>query len=100
MDIKGHTVKTVADRRAPGIAEEYHFSILLDRANRTHLAMCSKEGGMDVEQLAVEAGLRRSPRSPWTPTSASTRPRPREIVDAAGFSGRRDRRQDRALSLE
>ena len=36
------------------IAEEYYFSLLLDRANRNYLAMCSKEGGMDIEQLAVE----------------------------------------------
>src|SRR5690606_40542888 len=36
------------------IAEEYYFSILLDRANRSYLAMCSKEGGMDIEQLAEE----------------------------------------------
>ena len=36
------------------IAEEYYFSILLDRANRSYLAMCSKEGGMEIEQLAVE----------------------------------------------
>src|SRR5690625_1952746 len=36
------------------IADEYYFSILLDRANRTYLAMCSKEGGVDIEQLAEE----------------------------------------------
>ena len=36
------------------IAEEYYFSVLLDRANRTYLAMASKEGGMEIEQLAVE----------------------------------------------
>src|SRR5699024_9991097 len=36
------------------IKEEYYFSILLDRANRTYLAMASVEGGMDIEQLAEE----------------------------------------------
>ena len=35
-------------------AEEYYFSFLLDRGNRTFLAMCSAEGGMEIEQLAVE----------------------------------------------
>ena len=54
MDIKGHTVGTVMIAQGAQIAEEYYFSILLDRANRTYLAMCSKEGGMDIEQLAVE----------------------------------------------
>ena len=54
MDIKGHTVGTVMIAQGARIAEEYYFSILLDRANRTYLAMCSKEGGMDIETLAVE----------------------------------------------
>lgn len=54
MDIKGHTVHTVLIAAGADIAEEYYFSILLDRANRRHLAMCSKEGGMDIETLAAE----------------------------------------------
>jgi len=54
MDIKGHTVHRVMLAAAAPIAEEYYFSVLLDRANRTYLAMASREGGMDIEQLAVE----------------------------------------------
>lgn len=54
MDIKGHTVKRVMIAEGADIAEEYYFSILLDRAGRQHLAMCSKEGGMDIETLAKE----------------------------------------------
>jgi succinyl-CoA synthetase beta subunit len=54
MDIKGHTVGTVMIAQGAKIAEEYYFSILLDRANRSYLAMSSKEGGMEIEQLAVE----------------------------------------------
>ena len=54
MDIKGHTVGIVMIAQGAQIAEEYYFSILLDRANRSYLAMCSKEGGMDIEQLAAE----------------------------------------------
>jgi succinyl-CoA synthetase beta subunit len=54
MDIKGHTVHQVLVTAASGIAEEYYFSFLLDRANRTFLAMASAEGGMEIEQLAVE----------------------------------------------
>ena len=54
MDIKGHTVHQVMIAQGAQIAEEYYFSVLLDRANRTYLAMCSKEGGMEIEQLAVE----------------------------------------------
>ncbi|WP_345384151.1 ADP-forming succinate--CoA ligase subunit beta [Pseudonocardia yuanmonensis] len=54
MDIKGHTVHQVLITTASDIAEEYYFSFLLDRSNRTFLAMCSAEGGMEIEQLAVE----------------------------------------------
>ncbi len=54
MDIKGHTVHRVMIAPAAAIDEEYYFSVLLDRANRTYLAMASREGGMEIEQLAVE----------------------------------------------
>lgn len=54
MDIKGHTVRQVLIAAGADIACEYYFSILLDRSNRRHLAMCSKEGGMEIEQLAKE----------------------------------------------
>ncbi|HWA66873.1 MAG TPA: ADP-forming succinate--CoA ligase subunit beta [Mycobacteriales bacterium] len=54
MDIKGHTVHTVLISEAADIGTEYYFSFLLDRANRRYLAMCSAEGGMEIEQLAVE----------------------------------------------
>ncbi|MGQ0837606.1 ADP-forming succinate--CoA ligase subunit beta [Actinokineospora sp.] len=54
LDIKGHITRKVLVTVASDIAEEYYFSFLLDRANRTFLAMASAEGGMDIEQLAVE----------------------------------------------
>jgi succinyl-CoA synthetase beta subunit len=54
LDIKGHLVRRVLVAPASDIAEEYYFSFLLDRANRTFLAMASAEGGMEIEQLAVE----------------------------------------------
>ncbi|GAA3699782.1 ADP-forming succinate--CoA ligase subunit beta [Zhihengliuella alba] len=54
MDIKGHTVNKVMIAQGADIAEEFYFSVLLDRANRNYLAMCSVEGGVEIEQLAVE----------------------------------------------
>ncbi|QRP45292.1 ADP-forming succinate--CoA ligase subunit beta [Amycolatopsis sp. FDAARGOS 1241] len=54
LDIKGHTTRRVLVAEASDIAEEYYFSFLLDRSNRTFLAMASAEGGMEIEQLAVE----------------------------------------------
>jgi succinyl-CoA synthetase beta subunit len=40
LDIKGHIVKKLLVSEASDIAEEYYISFLLDRANRTYLAMC------------------------------------------------------------
>ena len=54
LDIKGHITHRVLVAEASDIASEYYFSFLLDRANRTFLAMASSEGGMEIEQLAVE----------------------------------------------
>ncbi|HEY2226117.1 ADP-forming succinate--CoA ligase subunit beta [Actinomycetospora sp.] len=54
LDIKGHVVQRVLVTAASDIAEEYYFSFLLDRSNRRFLAMASAEGGMEIEELAVE----------------------------------------------
>jgi succinyl-CoA synthetase beta subunit len=54
LDIKGHIVKRVMIAEGAKIAKEFYFSVLLDRSNRTFLALCSVEGGMDIEQLAEE----------------------------------------------
>ena len=54
LDIKGHIVHRVLVAEASDIAEEYYFSFLLDRSNRTFLAMASAEGGVEIEVLAVE----------------------------------------------
>src|SRR6476619_5474868 len=86
MDIKGHTVGTVMIAQGAQIAEEYYFSILLDRANRTYLAMCSKEGGMEIEQLAVERPEALA-RVPVDPNVGIDQAKADEIVESAGFSG-------------
>jgi succinyl-CoA synthetase beta subunit len=54
LNIKGHVVKRVMIAQGAKIAKEFYFSVLLDRSNRTFLALCSVEGGMDIEQLAEE----------------------------------------------
>jgi succinyl-CoA synthetase beta subunit len=81
MDIKGHTVHTVLISEAADIGTEYYFSFLLDRANRAYLAMCSAEGGMEIEQLAVEKpdALARVPVDPVAGVDAA---KAREIAEA------------------
>ncbi|MFP5336583.1 MAG: ADP-forming succinate--CoA ligase subunit beta [Actinomycetes bacterium] len=85
MDIKGHTVHRVMVAEGAKIAEEYYFSLLLDRAERAYLAMASVEGGMEIEQLAVErpealAKVRVDPRVGIDESTA------RRIADEAGFA--------------
>lgn len=84
MDIKGHTVRTVMVAEAADIGQEFYFSILLDRARRTHLAMCSVEGGMDIERLASERpdALVRYPIDPRTGLDEEAA---KAIVAQAGF---------------
>ncbi len=84
MDIKGHTVRRVMVAAGAKIAEEYYFSLLLDRANRSYLAMCSKEGGMDIEVLAVEKPEALA-KVPVDPEVGIDQAKALEIVDAAGF---------------
>jgi succinyl-CoA synthetase beta subunit len=54
LDIKGHVVKRVMVAAGARIDREFYISILLDRANRSYLSLASYEGGMEIEELAVE----------------------------------------------
>ena len=85
LDIKGHIVRTVMVTEGADIAEEYYFSLLLDRAERRYLAMCSKEGGMDIETLAEERPEALA-RIPVDPRVGIDHAKAAEIVAAAGFT--------------
>jgi succinyl-CoA synthetase beta subunit len=52
MDIRGHTVNEVWIEEASDIAEEYYASIVFDRSAKAPLVLLSKEGGMDIEEVA------------------------------------------------
>lgn len=85
MDIKGHTVHRVMVAEGAAIAEEYYFSVLLDRAERRYLAMCSVEGGMEIEQLAAERPEALA-KVPVDPTVGIDEAKACEIVEQAGFA--------------
>jgi succinyl-CoA synthetase beta subunit len=51
LDIKGHTVNVVYVEPASDIAEEYYLSVMHDRVNKGHLVICSREGGVDIEEV-------------------------------------------------
>lgn len=84
MDIKGHTVHKVLISDGADIEQEFYFSVLLDRAQRAYLAMCSREGGMDIETLAKERpeALAKVTVDPLVGIDAA---KAAEIVSAAGF---------------
>ena len=52
MDIKGHVVRRVLVAPAAAIADEYYFSFLVDRSNRSYLCIASAEGGVEIEEVA------------------------------------------------
>jgi succinyl-CoA synthetase beta subunit len=54
MDIRGFTVHDLWIEQASEIALEYYASIILDRSEKKLLAMLSRMGGMDVEEVAEE----------------------------------------------
>ncbi len=84
MDIKGHTVHRVLIAQASEIAEEYYFSYLLDRANRSFLCIASVEGGVEIEEVAANYpdALARIPIDAGVGVDEALA---REIVTAARF---------------
>jgi succinyl-CoA synthetase beta subunit len=85
MDIKGHTVhKVMLAELAPEIASEYYVSFLLDRANRTFLAIASVEGGMEIEEVAATNPAAVA-KIPVDAIEGVTPEKAREIVEAAAF---------------
>jgi succinyl-CoA synthetase beta subunit len=84
LDIKGHITHKVMVAQASDIAAEYYFSYLLDRSNRTFLAMASVEGGMEIEEIAVSKPEALA-KVPVDATVGVTAEKAAEIVAAANF---------------
>lgn len=84
LDIKGHIVRRVMVAAGADIDQEFYFSVLLDRANRNYLVLCSYEGGMDIEQLADERPDALA-RISINPATGITLAKAKEIAQAAHF---------------
>jgi succinyl-CoA synthetase beta subunit len=54
LDIRGHVVRKLWIERASDIAKEYYLSITFDRGAKQALFMLTKEGGIDIEEVAAE----------------------------------------------
>ena len=104
LDIRGHVVGKVLVEQASAIAKEYYLSVALDRSARKPLLMLTREGGVDIEEVAArDAGASRgftSTRS-WA-TSRSTAPawstRPGSTTRASGHRYSRSSRTSTAAS--
>ena len=84
MEIKGLTVNRVLVTPATPPVEEYYFSFLLDRANRSHLCIASVEGGVEIEEVAKTNpdAVRQNPNDPRTGVDEA---KAREIATDAKF---------------
>jgi len=84
MQIKGLTVNRVLIAPAASIEEEYYFSFLLDRANRSYLCIASVEGGVEIEEVAKTNpdAVKQIPIDAGTGVDDA---KAREIVAEAGF---------------
>jgi succinyl-CoA synthetase beta subunit len=55
LDIRGHVVRKLWIERASDIAKEYYLSVTLDRGAKQPLFMLTREGGVEIEQVAAES---------------------------------------------
>ncbi|MEZ5098725.1 MAG: ADP-forming succinate--CoA ligase subunit beta [Thermoleophilia bacterium] len=53
LDIKGHVVRRLWIEAASDIAKEYYLSVTFDRGEKKPLFMLTKEGGVDIEEVAA-----------------------------------------------
>ncbi len=95
MEIKGLTVNRVLVVPAEQIEEEYYFSFLLDRANRSYLCIASVEGGVEIEEVA-KTNPDAVKQIPIGADTGVDEAKARAIVDEAAFP---DVLRDQAVSL-
>ncbi len=84
--IRGHEVRSVLIEEKLDIKRELFVGIILDRAEKAYTLLASKEGGVDVEELAKIPGLlikhRVDPLRGLMPYEA------RKIAKGMGYSGK------------
>jgi succinyl-CoA synthetase beta subunit len=81
LDIKGHIVRKVLVEPAVDIKKEIYLGIILDRGSQRPVVMASAEGGVDIEELAVE----RPDAILKLPIPPTYGPRPHHLREVASF---------------
>jgi succinyl-CoA synthetase beta subunit len=92
LDIRGHVVRKVWIERASEIAKEYYLSVTFDRGTKSPLLMLTKEGGVEIEQVAEEnpealARLHVDPLEGYQPYQA------RRLIYGAGIDDPSEQKQ-------
>jgi succinyl-CoA synthetase beta subunit len=54
LDIRGHVVRKLWIERASDVAKEYYLSLTFDRSEKKPLFMLTKEGGVEIEEVAAK----------------------------------------------
>jgi len=92
MDISGHVVRKLWIESASEIAKEYYLSVTFDRGEKKALFMLTKEGGIDIEEVAANrpdalARLHVDPLEGFQPYQA------RRLIYAAGIDDPDEQKQ-------
>jgi succinyl-CoA synthetase beta subunit len=96
LDIRGHVVRKLWIEKASEIAKEYYLSVTFDRGEKKPLFMLTKEGGIDIEEVAEHkpealARLHIDPFEGFQPWQA------RRLTYAAGIDDPGEQKQVQAL---
>ena len=92
LDINGHVVRKLWIEKASDIEREYYLSVTFDRGEKKALFMLTKEGGIDIEEVASErpealARLHVDPLEGFQPYQA------RRLIYAAGIDDPNEQKQ-------
>jgi succinyl-CoA synthetase beta subunit len=92
MDINGHVVRKLWIEAASDIEREYYLSLTFDRGEKQALFMFTKEGGIDIEEVAAErpealAKLHVDPLEGFQPYQA------RRLIYGAGIEDEGEQKQ-------
>jgi succinyl-CoA synthetase beta subunit len=96
LDIRGHVVRRLWIERASDIAKEYYLSLTFDRGAKKILLMLTREGGVDIEEVAAErpaalAQLQIDPLEGFQPYQA------RRVIYRAGIDDPAEQKQILAI---
>src|SRR4029079_11230573 len=92
LDIRGHVVAKLWIEQASDIAKEYYLSVTFDRGVKQPLFMLTKEGGVEIEQVAEE-NPHALPRLHTAPLEGFQPYQARRLIYGAGIDDPNEQKQ-------